>query len=290
MHCPTRGSHIFLLLMLLGLASCSAMDTHRRISSRAYDVIERDGAEEAYKRAQGSLEMLESRISDSLSQLDDAVEVGALDSVKSVLRSASGEEPVCDSPSQLLAQCENVDHELKVLGMFDTYAKEVGGAEGHAIREAVESASDALAEKPSYVKTLELSKKTAEEVRSAVASGSKYLVSAEPYFSVGAVVAFDNDLEATSIPVVSYNMYPFDFSDKWDTIGFQFVFGGALSSGGGGESDIGLALGGGFFTPVGESGSLSIGHIVWDEDGNGENGWYVGINIGSSSKSTSTSG
>lgn len=131
-----------------------------------------------------------------------------------------------------------------------------------------------------------LSREVKAEILAVEASSAKYIVSREPYFSVGSVVAFDNELDATAIPVAAYNLYP--FSGASQSLGVQAVFGGALSGSNGG-TDIGLAIGAGGFVPVGPSGSLSFGHILWDESGNGQNGWYIGLNIGGSSKSTDLS-
>ena len=92
-------------------------------------------------------------------------------------------------------------------------------------------------------------------------------------------MAIDSDLDATAIPSVGLN-YRF-LEDK--AVAFQAVFGGAINPENGG-TDVDAAIGFGFSHPVGEKGSISVGHIWWREDGNGENGFYIGISLGADQK------
>jgi hypothetical protein len=105
--------------------------------------------------------------------------------------------------------------------------------------------------------------------------GGENLAQLGLYFSVEPLVAFDSDLDATAIPALGVNWRPWEET----ALAVQGLFGGAINPSSGGD-DVGAALGLGFSHPVSENGAISFGHIWWNEDGDGDNGWYVGINLG----------
>lgn len=95
------------------------------------------------------------------------------------------------------------------------------------------------------------------------------------YYTVEPLVALDSDLDATAIPALGVNWRPWEET----ALALQGIFGGAINPSGGGD-DVGAALGFGFSHPVSENGALSFGHVWWSESGDGDNGWYIGINLG----------
>jgi hypothetical protein len=103
----------------------------------------------------------------------------------------------------------------------------------------------------------------------------KSLASKGLYYTVEPLVAFDSDLDATAIPALGVNWRPWDRT----ALAVQGVFGGAINPSSGGD-DVGAALGLGMTHPVSEKGAISFGHIWWNESGDGDNGWYIGINLG----------
>lgn len=105
--------------------------------------------------------------------------------------------------------------------------------------------------------------------------GGENLAQLGLYFTVEPLVAFDSDLDATAIPALGVNWRPWEET----ALAVQGIFGGAINPSSGGD-DVGAALGVGFSHPVSENGAISFGHIWWNESGDGENGWYVGINLG----------
>ena len=105
--------------------------------------------------------------------------------------------------------------------------------------------------------------------------GGENLAQLGLYFTVEPLVAFDSDLDATAIPALGVNWRPWEQT----ALAVQGIFGGAINPSSGGD-DVGAALGLGFSHPVSENGAISFGHIWWNESGDGDNGWYIGINLG----------
>ena len=105
--------------------------------------------------------------------------------------------------------------------------------------------------------------------------GGENLAQLGLYFTVEPLVAFDSDLDATAIPALGVNWRPWEQT----ALAVQGIFGGAINPSSGGD-DVGAALGLGFSHPVSQNGAISFGHIWWNESGDGDNGWYVGINLG----------
>lgn len=105
--------------------------------------------------------------------------------------------------------------------------------------------------------------------------GGENLAQLGLYFTVEPLVAFDSDLDATAIPALGVNWRPWQET----ALAVQGIFGGAINPSSGGD-DVGAALGLGFSHPVSENGAISFGHVWWNESGDGDNGWYIGINLG----------
>jgi hypothetical protein len=97
------------------------------------------------------------------------------------------------------------------------------------------------------------------------------------FFTIEPLIAFDGDLATTAIPALGVN---WRFLEKWkNPLAAQLVMGGALNPQASG-SDVGAAIGLGISHPVSQKGSISIGYVWWDEAGDGQDGFYIGITLG----------
>lgn len=103
------------------------------------------------------------------------------------------------------------------------------------------------------------------------------------YYSVQPLVALDSDLDATTIAALGVN-WRFLGVGKPPLAG-QLLLGGALNPNAAGR-ETGAAIGLGLAYPVGTNGSISIGHVWWSEDGDGQNGLFISLTLGDFGKST----
>lgn len=116
------------------------------------------------------------------------------------------------------------------------------------------------------------------------------------YFSTMTAIAIEEGLDPTAIPALVVGYRPNFGGDDgkanfFQGMGFDLIFGGALNNiGGGGDSDLSLALGAGVTFPWSDSGALSFGAVTWRneaENGDGdiesdtEIAAYIGISLGS---------
>jgi hypothetical protein len=102
------------------------------------------------------------------------------------------------------------------------------------------------------------------------------------YYSVQPLVAFDSDLDATTIAALGVN-WRFLGAGQPPLAG-QLLLGGALNPNAAGRES-GAAIGLGLAYPVGTNGTISIGHVWWNEDGDGQNGVFVSLTLGDFGKS-----
>lgn len=105
------------------------------------------------------------------------------------------------------------------------------------------------------------------------------------FFTVEPLIAFDGDLATTAIPALGVNWRFLE--EKQNPLAAQVVMGGALNPQASGR-DVGAAIGLGFSHPVGQKGSISLGYVWWDEAGDGEDGFYIGITLGDFGKKAAT--
>ncbi len=103
------------------------------------------------------------------------------------------------------------------------------------------------------------------------------------YYSVQPLVAIDSDLDATTIAALGVNWRFLGVGEP--PLAGQLLLGGALNPSGAGRES-GAAIGVGLAYPVGTNGSISIGHVWWNEDGDGQNGLYISLTLGDFGKST----
>jgi len=118
--------------------------------------------------------------------------------------------------------------------------------------------------------------KAHRQLAEALAEGD-ILYTEKLFFTVEPLIAFDGDLATTAIPALGVN---WRFLERCETpLAAQLVMGGALNPQASGR-DVGAAIGLGISHPVSRKGSISIGYVWWDEAGDGEDGFYIGITLG----------
>ena len=101
------------------------------------------------------------------------------------------------------------------------------------------------------------------------------------FFSIEQLVAADGSFNTTAIPCIGLNSRPFGKLSK--NLAIQAVLGGALNPGAGTDT-VGAAFGAGFSYPVTQGGSISVGYIYWDANGETQSGVYFGVVLGSFGK------
>jgi hypothetical protein len=128
------------------------------------------------------------------------------------------------------------------------------------------------------------------EVVGAKKDGVTTATTGDLFISFVPIIAFRGGLNSTAIAAVAVNAQPFDFgSPALDLLGVQAVFGGALNP----DADASgpsAAVGAGLWYPIGSTGAISVGGVLWQVDDDTRSGVYIGLNLGQERKKAPTDG